>query len=476
METASTGMDKKNKLIIIFYNHQLLMILYGRKEKNGKIIGIIPFSETSSTDDLSVSIPAEAKKLKEIILVLPDYVAGNSIYPFTSGKRSIAEPFIRRKLAESFPASPDMSDFFNYSYFKTGRDPGSLYAYYLKEPLAFSLYNRLTEAGLRPDRITTPAYIWQDNIGKLSDAEPGGSFCLIHPLPAESYLYFYVNGNFLFSRSIMLPESSEGKNEKLDALAFEISQSLYLFSQKVKSEISRFYIVPSANIDETGLSEKIGKNIRRIGTDREEGRDADNKNPMPGPLAAFSRADIDSATMPAISHRMVVMEKFWHTVQLTGIITGIITLMLLCAETAYFSYWSHRNILPKAASMSKDISDNRRIVGHYNEMLDIVMNDRQRPDPAEILFGIALSLPENVTVRELLFNLESPSQVTIRGIVSADGPDQIKSTLSAMVEGLARNLNPSRPPVMGDIGFDMDGIAGDPTLQSYKFHIKVDMK
>jgi len=45
-----------------------------------------------------------------------------------------------------------------------------------------------------------------------------------------------------------------------------------------------------------------------------------------------------------------------------------------------------------------------------------------------------------------------------------------------MVEGLARNLNPSRPPVMGDIGFDMDGSGGDPALQSYKFHIKVDMK
>ncbi|MDP3284902.1 MAG: hypothetical protein Q8M56_10790, partial [Desulfobacterales bacterium] len=137
---------------------------------------------------------------------------------------------------------------------------------------------------------------------------------------------------------------------------------------------------------------------------------------------------------------------------------------------------SNRKILPKAASMSKDVSDNRRIVGHYNEMLDIVMNDRQRSDPAEILSGIALSLPENVTVRELLFNLESPSQVTIRGIVSADGPDQIKSTLSAMVESLTRNLNPSRPPVMGDIGFDMDGGAGDSALHSYKFHIKVDMK
>lgn len=208
------------------------MILYGSKEDSGKILGIIPFSETSSTDDLTISIPPEAKKLKEIILVLPDYVTGNSIYPFTSGKRSVAEPFIRRKLAESFPASPDMSDLFNYSYFKTSRDPGSLYAFYLKEPLAFSLYNRLTEAGLRPDRITTPAYIWQDKIGKLSDAEPGGSFCLIHPLQAESYLYFYVNGNFLFSRSIILPESSEGKMKSLTPWHLKSASPFIFFPRK----------------------------------------------------------------------------------------------------------------------------------------------------------------------------------------------------------------------------------------------------
>jgi hypothetical protein len=452
------------------------MILCGTKEESGKIIDIIPFPEASSADNLSVSIPAEAKKIKEIILVLPDYVTGNSIYPFSSGRSSIAEPFIRRKLVESFPASPDISDFFNYSYFKTGADQGDLYSFYLKEPVAFSLYNRLTEAGLRPDRITTPAYIWQDKISKNEDYAPGESFCLIHAQPAESHLYFYVNGNFLFSRSIMLPESSVGKNEKLDALAFEISQSLYLFSQKVKSEISRFYLVPSADIDETGLSERIGKNVRRIGTDRNAGLDNGKNILMPGPLTNFLAADIYSGTIPAISHRVVVMEKFWHTVQLTGIITGVVTLLLLCAETAYFSYWSDRHISPGAASLSKNISDNHRSVGHFNEILDLVMNERQRPDPSDILAGIALSLPEKVTVRELLFNFESPSHIIIKGTVKAEGPDLIKSTLSEMVESLTRNLNPARPPVIGDIGFDLEGNAEGQTLQGYKFHVKVDMK
>ncbi|RPH49679.1 MAG: hypothetical protein EHM85_13010 [Desulfobacteraceae bacterium] len=468
-------MSKKNKLIIIFYNHQLLLFLYNRKE-NGKIVGIIPFPDALSTDGLSISIPAEAKKLKEIILVLPDYVAGNSIYPFTSEKRSIAEPFIRRKLTETFPASPDISEFFNFSNFKTAMEPASIYAFYLKESIAFLVYNRLSEAGLRPDRITTPGYIWQDKIAKNADHESGKSFCIIHPLVDECQLYFYVNGNFLFSRTIKLPGPSEGNKEKLDALAFEISQSLYLFSQKVKSEISTFYIVPSTDIDEKGLSEKIGKNIQSIVTDSKEILTAGNKNLMPGPFSAFSLADIDSTTIPAISHRAVVMEKFWHTVQLTGIITGVLTLILLCAETAYFSYWSNRNILPKTASMSKDINDNRMIVGHYNEMLDLVMNERERPDPADIIAGIALSLPEKVTARELLFNLDAPSQVVIKGIVRADGPDSIKLTLSEMVEGLTLNLKPNRPPVIGDIGFDMEGSAVDQLIQGYKFHIKVDMK
>lgn len=467
-------MIKKNKLIIIAHNDQLHLTFSGRKGP-GKVIGVIPFSMTSSSDDFSYTIPAQAKKVAKKLLILPNYFIGNTTYPFASGKRSIAEAFIRRKLAESFPATPEMTDFFNYTYLKAGQDPGSLYTYYLQDPVALRPYRWLTDAGIRPDRITTPALIWQHKIGKLIEGASGGSLCLIHTLPAESHLYFFVQGNFLFSRSIKFPESVVSDSGKLDSLAYEISQSLHLFSQKVKSEINRFYLVSSINIDDKGLSGRIGKDVQRIDTDQEEDRQSED-DPMSGPLAAFSWSDLDAEKIPAISHRKVAAEKAWYPVQRTGIITGMFLFLLLCGETFYLNLWSRSNLLSESSSVTKGMTINRQIIEKYNEHLDMVINERQHPDPAGILAGVMLSLPENVTIQELEFNIESPFQVIIKGNVKTDSPEILKSALSSMVEGLTHNLKPVRPPSMSDISLDMEKSALVSGSTGYSFHIQVDLK
>lgn len=470
-------MKKNNKLIMIVHNRELQLILYGRNEPDGKIICSIPIKEEYSPDEFSGNIPDEAKKIKNPLLVMPDYFAGNETYPFTTGKKSIASAFIRRKLSESFPDVPDAVDFYNYTYSKSGQNAGSLYAYYLHDPLAFNLYNHLKDAGVRPDRITIPAFIWQHKIGKLVEGISAENFCLIHVLPEESYLYFFVRGNFLFSRSIMLPGSDEVGSRKLDVLAFEISQSLRLFSQKAKSEVNRFFFVSSTQITETELAEKLGKDIVRIETDRKEVFEAKEEDFMPAPLSAFSLSDIDQKMVPFISHRLVVIEKAWRSVQRTGIITGLLLFLLLCSEAFYLNHWSLSNLLFGTTAVSKDMMTNRQIIiGQYNEILDLVVNERRRPDPAGVLAGIVLSLPESVTVQDLNFNLESPFHVIIRGTIKADVPERVKSALSAMVDGLTRNLKLSKPAVIGDIGFDMEQGGGDFGSSDYKFHIQLDLK
>lgn len=37
---------------------------------------------------------------------------------------------------------------------KKQKNAGSIYAYYLHDPLAFNLYNHFKDAGVRPNRIT----------------------------------------------------------------------------------------------------------------------------------------------------------------------------------------------------------------------------------------------------------------------------------------------------------------------------------
>ncbi|MFH2045908.1 MAG: hypothetical protein ABIK92_12265 [Pseudomonadota bacterium] len=470
------SMRKNNKLIIIAHNSELQFVLYGRKDIDGRVIGTIPIKEEYLPDEFSGIFFEEAKKVKNPLLVMPDYVAGIETYPFATGKKSIVSAFIKRKLSESFPAVPDVIDFYNYTYSKSGQSAGSIYAFFLHDPLVFNLYNHLKDADICPDRITIPAYIWQHKIGKLVDNASSENFCLIHVLSEECYLYFYLNGDFLFSRSIMLPESEEAGSGKLEILSFEISQSLRLFSQKAKSEINKFFFVSSIHINETELSEKLGKDIIRIESDRKDIVEVKEKDFMPPPLSAFTLADIDQKAVPAISHRFVVMEKAWHSVIRAGIITGVLLIFLLGFEAFFLNYLSGSNSKSVMLRLSNDMMANRQVIEEYNNTIDLITNEMQRPDPASILGGIALSLPETVTMEELTFNLEPPFQVVMKGQVRTENPDGIKPGLSAMVDGLTRNLKLSRPAVIGDINFDMEQGGGNSGPAGYKFNIKLDLK
>jgi hypothetical protein len=474
-------MIKRNKLIMLVNNDKLYLVISNQKSC-GNVIGTIPFNMTSVFDDFSYTIPVQVKKAQSNMLILPDYFFGNTLYPFTSEKRSIAEAFIQRKLSESFPTSPEMLNFFNYTYTRTRQDAGSLYAFFLQDPAFFKLYQWLIHAGIQPDRIITPAFIWQHMLGKNVKGALDRNLCLIHTLLTESHLYFFVHGNFLFSRSIKFPESVVDDSEKLDSLVYEITQSIYLFSQKVKSEINGFYLVSSVEaglkkIDEKGLSERMEKDVQRIDIDRKEGRHSEEAdNPLSGPLAAFSWHDLESEKILAISHRKVALGKAWDPVQRVGMITGLLVLLLLGSETFYLNSRNNNKFLSETLPIAKDIIINRQIIMQYNELLDTVMNERQHPDPASLFAGVILSLPENVTIRELAFNLESPFQIIIKGSVEADSPELLKSALSKMVEALIRYLKPVRSPSMSDISFDMGKGDSESSSPGYRFNMQVDLK
>jgi hypothetical protein len=475
------NMIKKNKFIMIVNNDKLYLAISNRKSC-GAIVGTVPFNSVSVSDDFTYTVPVQAKNAQNVMLIVPDYFIGNSIYPFTSEKKSIAEAFIQRKLSESFPHSPEMINFINYTYARTGPNAGNLYAFYLQDPVFFQFYQWLTQAGIRPDRITIPAFIWQHMLGKVVKEASGSNLCLIHTLSMESHLYFFVQGNFLFSRSIKFPESVHSDGEKLDSLAYEINQSIYLFSQKVKSEINHFYLVSSieagmGKLNEKGLSERMEKNVQRIDISRPKGQPPEEgDDPLSGPLAAFSWQDLESEKILAISHRKVALEKAWDPVQRVGMIIGILVLLLLAGETFYLTLWPGSTFLSETASLKKNITINRQNITQYNEFLDTVMNERQQPDPASIFSGVMLSLPENVTIQELVFNLESPFQIVIKGNVKADSPEMLKSTLSKMVEDLTRNLKPVRSPSMSDINFDMEKSDSTPIFSGYRFNMQVELK
>ncbi|RPI80100.1 MAG: hypothetical protein EHM45_00210 [Desulfobacteraceae bacterium] len=472
---------KKIKLIMIVNNDKLYLVISNQKN-DSTIIGTIPFNRTSVFDDFSCSIPVQAKKAQSNILILPDYFLGNILYPFTSEKRSLAEAFLQRKLSESFPANPEIINFFNYTYTRSRQDAGSLYAFFIQDPVFFKFYQWLLHVGIQPDRITTPALIWQHLLGKRVKGSLDGNLCLIHTLFNESYLYFFVHGDFLFSRSIAFPESIADAKEKIDSLVYEITQSIYLFSQKVRSEVNEFYLVSSVGadlktIDEKQLSERMEKNVQRIDIDQKENPcPAEADNPLTGPLAAFAWHDLESDKVSSISHRKVALGKAWNPVQRVGILTGLLVLLLLGSETFYLTFWKNNPFITETHRIADDMATNRNSIRQYNELLDTIMTERQRPNPSALFAGVIRSLPEKTTIQELEFNFESPFQIVIKGTVQTDNPGQLKATLSKMLDDLTRYLKPVRSPLMNDINFDRGQVNSASDSPGYRFYIQVDLK
>ncbi len=196
--------------------------------------------------------------------MFPDYWFGNSTYKFQSRKKSLAEAYVTRKLQEQFPDQPEIGDFFELTFYLREKSEKWVYAFFLQDPHFFQLYRKLALLNLQPHHITCPALIWQEKIRQsIPDFDKGGKG-FVQLLAGIGLLYFYSEGLFLFSRSIPLPEGPSVVDEKYASIVHEVNQSLYLFSQKTKSEIDKLYLVAGENDSRSALSAAFDRDVQDL--------------------------------------------------------------------------------------------------------------------------------------------------------------------------------------------------------------------
>ena len=192
---------KKDKQITVFNNEEIFFVTYD----NNKNLSVIDSHSTDKFLDDSFEIEniiEEARSKINSLLIVPDYWVGNNIYVFQSKNKSLVEEFIQRKLTSEYPDLPDIKYFFDYIFHETDQKEREIYVYFLQEPESFSLHKRLVEFDLIPRRITTPAFLWEQKLKKnIPDFHEGGK-AFAHLLASECFLYFFLQGRFLFSRSI----------------------------------------------------------------------------------------------------------------------------------------------------------------------------------------------------------------------------------------------------------------------------------
>lgn len=386
----------------------------------------------------------------------------------------MADAFIARKLHEQFPDQPEIKYFFEGTFYQRDQAGKWVYAYFLQDPQFFQLYPQLARLNLQPHHITCAALIWQQKIRQeIPDFDNGGKG-FVQLLPKIGLLYFFFEGNFLFSRRIPLAGAQSQSSDNYDAIAYELNQSLYLFSQKAKTEIDKLYLVSHEEESGHALSEVLGREVHDLNYIINNSNTLQGSTAAAGAIGFLSPSDIlPGKNFLSLCHRVLKKELEWKPVQYAGIAVGLILFFLLGLETIALHKWSHQFQLTKSND-SLSVEESHKIKS-YNEALDAILSELERRSPQEILHKIAKSLPPNVRIQEMFLETEDNPGVSLKGVVRADDPEQFKACLSTLIANINENIQGRRVMTVSDIDFEVNKKQPGQGVQDYLINFRLDL-
>ena len=448
--------NKRNTVISIVENETLHLVEVGPRGWK-KAVESVKLSDLLDDDADVDLIPFTVRNRANKLLIVPDYWFGNFIYKFQSMKKSLADAFVERKLHAQFPQLPDIKNFFDSVSFQRDNKERWLYAYFLQDPQFFQLYKILSGLGLIPHRITSPALIWGSKIQqKMPDFEDGGK-CFIELLHNIYHLYFFFEGNFLFSRSIPLADLPADSPDNFQAITYELNQSLYLFSQRAKAEVNKLYLLSSETVTPGALSEALDRDVNDLSFLFTKLQSSRKSNEANDPIDGFVLSqNLLKNQFLFVSHKKLKKELEWRPVQTAGMAIAIALSLLLGLESILLYRWSHQIQAPALNTNEALIGKTKQKIRQYNEALDILIKDAERHSPREVIAKIAGSLPREIRMQEIFLKTETDPAVNFIGVSKALGSDGLKRSLSVLVENLNQNLHPRRALVMPDIDIEFN--------------------
>ena len=419
-------------------------------------------------------IPASIRDRKNTLLIVPDYWLGNSSYKFQSRTKSLADAFVARKLQEQFPDQPEIKNFFDGTFYQREQTEKWVYAYFLQDPQFFQLHPQLAHFNLQPHRITCPALIWQQKIRQEIPEFDSGGKGFVQLLPKMGLLYFFFEGNFLFSRKIPLAGAQLQPSDNYDAIAYELNQSLYLFSQKAKTEIDKLYLVSHEEESGHALSEVLGREIHDLNYIINNSKTLQSSITAAGAIGFLNPSDIlPGKNFLSLCHRVLRKELEWKPVQFAGIAVGLILLFLLGLEATVLHKWSQQSQLPR--SNDSFSAEESHKIQQYNEALDAILSELGRRSPQELLRKIAKSLPPNVRIQEMVLETEDNPGVNLKGVIRADDPEHFKACLSTLIANVNENIQGRRVMTVSDIDFEVNQNQPGQGVQDYFINFRLDL-
>ena len=346
-----------------------------------------------------------------------------------------------------------------------------MYAFFLQDPNFFRLYQALCELNLAPQRITSPAYLWVPRFREeVSEFDTGGK-CFIQQLPDVYHLYFFFEGNFLFSRSIPLTDIHGDVSDKLQTITYELNQSLYLFSQRAKSEVDKLYLLACESEGIQELSDALGREIIELKSTAEDPQTWHSPKEPSDPQTHLPSIHLRSQPdYLFLSHRKLQKELEWKSVQTVGMVIGLLLILLMGLESIFlhkYSYQHSDTFINATGIVAGDVSEQIRL---YNQALDVLIAEVDRPSPQDVLAKVAKSLPYDVRLLDIVLETESDPSIYIKGVVKGVEPEHLKGSLTALIVALNKNLKLRRALAMPDIDLEPDM-----NKQNYFFKFKAEL-
>jgi hypothetical protein len=468
-------MFKKTITQVSVVNNENLYFLVFDKQGKPHIVDSFPLDNFLTRNKDVKLISEKITHKANSLMILPDFWFGYTSYDFQSKKRSLSEAFVERKLQADYPHQPEIKYFFEHTFYQKTPEEQGIYAYFLQEPRSFRLYNELAAFNLHPRRITIPALLWKEKLNRLIPDFNQGGKALVHVLPSECFLYFFSQGQFLFSRNIRFPGAQKEDLERFKDLVYEINQSLHLFSQKANSQIDTIFVPSGEILTAEDLSNMLGKEVKKFAGLEGRGEHTVGLSEFLGPIECFSSYDFShTERYLSLSHKLVKKELEWKPVIVAGIGLGLLVLLLLGAENFFIRSWPLSNQFGLSAFNALDQTPSRQVIEQYNDALGAVILERRRPMLSKTIAKIVTLLPDDVWIESMIIDYEASPPIDFTGIVRASGPDQFKATLTVLLNNINK-LGHGSLVQLQDVDFEIDKRKIETGYQYYKIKFNFDV-
>ena len=420
-------------------------------------------------------LPDWLKGSHKTLCIMPDHWFGSQSFPFQSVKTSLIEPFLERKLAVAFPDQQAIRYFFNYRHIGDGGQR-KLSACYFQEDKSYLLYEALSKLNHTPQHITAPAFLWEELLQSAIDDFGQRGILMVHLTGEACQLYFYYQGIYLFSRSVMVGDAAEG----LEALGYEINQSLYMFSQTAKSELDRIYMACSSDQYREKLSEVLGREVIDLKPLTDHGTSETLDIPQLAILSGWLKVSRlhSGAQFFSVMHRQVKQVLEWRPVQWVGIIIGLVLLIGLAGEHFVLRTMhdrarnEYRTLQQRAMSESPDAG-----LSDYPDTLEQVLSRARRSMLVDAVHRMPAGLPAQVQLNklELAADADSSLHLKVAALVKARNADELQMILKRLMADLNGRFQSAQTLTLNDFDISLNRSGGDRKSNRYQIEFTMEL-